>query len=60
MATTAVCKHERTQGTLSGWSADKSRHCETVMVAQQPELTRVVGVMIMMHVDLHNRSTYVT
>ena len=44
-----VCKHERTQGTLNGYSADKLTHRETIMVAQQPELTRVVGARVLMH-----------
>ena len=43
-----VCKHERTQGTLNGYSADELTHRETIMVAQQPELTRVVGARVLM------------
>ena len=49
-----VCKRECTQdtSTVSGWSADKSRHQEKIMVSQQPKLTKVVDPRALMYSEV--------
>ena len=44
-ANVSVCA----QGILSGRAEDKSTHWQTIVVAQQPELTWVVGVRFLMY-----------